>query len=44
MVRGFWFARDLVPFFPTEVSVNAALSEWLAEHPPRRRRSARSRA
>jgi hypothetical protein len=44
VVRGFWFARDLVPFFPTEASVNAALSEWLAEHPPRRRRAARTRA
>lgn len=34
-VRGFWFPRDLVPFFPTEMSVNDALREWLAEHPPR---------
>ena len=38
IVRGFWFPRDLVPFFPTETSVNDALREWLAEHPPARRR------
>jgi len=44
LVRGFWFARDLVPFFPTEASVNAALAEWLAEHPPRRRRRRAARA
>ena len=44
LVRGFWFARDLVPFFPTEKSVNAALTEWLAEHPPRRRRRRAARA
>jgi hypothetical protein len=37
-VRGFWFPRDLVMFFPTEKSVNDALREWLAEHPPARPR------
>lgn len=44
LVVGFWFARDLAPFFPTEASVNRALSEWLAEHPPRRRRRRAARA
>jgi len=43
-VRGFWFAKDLVPFFPTEQSVNDALREWLAEHPARRKRAQRAKS
>jgi hypothetical protein len=39
LVRGFWFARDLVPFFPTEKSVNEALRAWLAEHKKPKQRS-----
>jgi hypothetical protein len=38
LVCGFWFARDLVPFFPTEKSVNEALREWVAEHKKRKQR------
>ena len=41
-VRGFWFARDLVPYFPTEQSVNDALREWVREHLPTSRAAARS--
>jgi hypothetical protein len=38
LVRGFWFARDLVPYFPTEKSVNEALRAWVAEHKKRKQR------
>jgi len=39
VVRAFAFARDLVPYFPTEKSVNEALRAWVAEHKKPKQRS-----
>jgi hypothetical protein len=38
LVRAFSIAQDLVPYFPTEKSVNDALRAWVAEHKSRRPR------